>query len=44
VIGTACPFCNSIFRDALAEQGEGAPQLLDIAQLIARGLPVNGAS
>jgi Fe-S oxidoreductase len=44
VIGTACPFCNSIFRDALAEQGEGAPQLLDIAQLIARGLPVDGAS
>jgi Fe-S oxidoreductase len=44
VIGTACPFCNSIFRDALAEQGEGAPQLLDIAQLTARGLPVNGAS
>jgi Fe-S oxidoreductase len=44
VIGTACPFCNSIFRDALAEQGEGAPQLLDIAQLTARGLPVSGAS
>jgi Fe-S oxidoreductase len=44
VIGTACPFCNSIFRDALAEQGEGAPQLLDIAQLTARRLPVNGAS
>ena len=38
-IGTACPFCNSIFRDALAEKGEAAPQLLDIAQLTARGLP-----
>jgi Fe-S oxidoreductase len=38
-IATACPFCNSIFRDALAETGEGAPQLLDIAQLTARGLP-----
>jgi Fe-S oxidoreductase len=38
-IATACPFCNSIFRDALAEKGEAAPQLLDIAQLIARGLP-----
>jgi Fe-S oxidoreductase len=38
-IGTACPFCNSMFRDALAEIGEGAPQLLDIAQLTARALP-----
>jgi hypothetical protein len=28
-----------MFRDALAEKGEGAPQLLDIAQLTARGLP-----
>jgi Fe-S oxidoreductase len=38
-IATACPFCNSIFRDALAEKGDAAPQLLDIAQLTARGLP-----
>ena len=37
-IGTACPFCNSIFRDALADKGEAAPQLLDIAQLAAREL------
>jgi len=43
-VGTACPFCNSIFRDALAEKGEGAPQLLDIAQLTARGLPKGEAS
>jgi Fe-S oxidoreductase len=43
-IATACPFCNSIFRDALAENGESAPQLLDIAQLIARGLPENKTS
>jgi hypothetical protein len=28
-----------MFRDALTESGEGAPQLLDIAQLAARGLP-----
>ena len=39
-IGTACPFCNSMFRDALAGKGEAAPQLLDIAQLTARNLPV----
>ncbi len=39
VVGTACPFCNTMFRDAFAAKGEGAPELLDIAQLAARGLP-----
>ena len=39
VVGTACPFCNTMFRDAFAEKGEGAPELMDIAQLAARGLP-----
>jgi len=43
-VGTACPFCNSMFRDALTEQGEGAPKLLDIAQLVARGLPSSSAA
>ena len=38
-IGTACPFCNSMFRDALGASKEPAPQLLDIAQLVARSLP-----
>jgi Fe-S oxidoreductase len=38
-IGTACPFCNSMFRDALGASNEPAPQLLDIAQLVARALP-----
>ncbi len=38
-VATACPFCNSMFRDALTEQGDAAPHLLDIAQLAARGLP-----
>lgn len=38
-VGTACPFCNTMFRDALAARGDGAPQLLDIAQLTARNLP-----
>jgi Fe-S oxidoreductase len=37
-IGTACPFCNSMFRDALGEMDGTAPQLLDVAQLVARGL------
>jgi Fe-S oxidoreductase len=39
VVAAACPFCNTMFRDALAAQGPGAPELLDIAQLAARGLP-----
>lgn len=39
-IGTACPFCNTMFRDALgAVAGDQPPQLLDIAQLTARALP-----
>jgi Fe-S oxidoreductase len=42
-VGTACPFCNTMFRDALAEKGDAAPKLLDIAQLAARGLPGSGA-
>ena len=41
-VGTACPFCNSMFRDALSASDKPAPQLLDIAQLVARSLPSNG--
>jgi Fe-S oxidoreductase len=39
VVGTACPFCNTMFRDAFAAKAEGVPELMDIAQLAARGLP-----
>src|SRR5215472_10868313 len=42
-IGTACPFCNTMFRDAVSstQLTESAPpQVVDIAQLAARGLPV----
>jgi Fe-S oxidoreductase len=38
VIGTACPFCNTMFRDALPGVSDAPPQLLDIAQLTARAL------
>jgi len=38
-IGAACPFCNTMFRDALASQGDNAPRLLDIAQIAAMQLP-----
>ncbi len=38
VVGTACPFCNSMFRDALKSISENPPQLLDIAQIAAGSL------
>jgi Fe-S oxidoreductase len=40
-VATACPFCNTMFRDALAASGSAPPQLLDIAQLAARSLPAD---
>jgi Fe-S oxidoreductase len=39
-IGTACPFCQTMFRDALGVAGgPNPPKLLDIAQLVAANLP-----
>ena len=38
-VGTACPFCNTMFRDALSAVTDTPPQLYDIAQLTARALP-----
>jgi Fe-S oxidoreductase len=38
VIGAACPFCNTMFRDALTTLGPAAPKLLDIAQIAAAGI------
>ncbi len=38
IVGTACPFCHSMFKDALATSGETPPELLDIAQITARSL------
>jgi Fe-S oxidoreductase len=37
-IAAACPFCASMFRDALKTVSGSPPQLLDIAQIVARGL------
>jgi Fe-S oxidoreductase len=38
VIGTACPFCQTMFRDALSTLTPAPPRLLDIAQLAAASL------
>ncbi len=38
VVATACPFCNSMFRDALKTASEHPPQLFDIAQIAADSL------
>src|SRR6202035_1911389 len=40
VVGTACPFCNTMLGGAGFVVSEAPPQLLDIAQLTARALPV----
>ncbi len=43
VIGTACPFCQTMFRDALgAVAPQSPPKLLDIAQIAAAALPAGG--
>jgi Fe-S oxidoreductase len=39
VVGAACPFCNTMLRDALNATSASPPQLLDIAQIAARSLP-----
>jgi Fe-S oxidoreductase len=44
VIGTACPFCQTMFRDALgagAAGGATPPKLLDIAQIAAAAIPAS---
>ena len=38
-VATACPFCNTMFRDALPAVSERPPTLLDVAQIVARSLP-----
>jgi len=42
VIGTACPFCQTMFRDALGTLPGTPPRLLDVAQIAAAALPPTG--
>jgi len=40
-VGVACPFCNTMFKDAIKTVSPGQePKLLDIAQIAAARLPV----
>ncbi len=41
VVGTACPFCNTMFRDALTSISPTPPKLMDIAQIVAASLPAD---
>ncbi|MCS7025655.1 MAG: heterodisulfide reductase-related iron-sulfur binding cluster [Bryobacteraceae bacterium] len=38
VVAAACPFCNTMFRDALGTVSKAPPALMDVAQLAAEGL------
>lgn len=38
-VGAACPFCNTMFRDALAATSQNPPRLRDIAQIVSEQLP-----
>ena len=38
VVGTACPFCQTMFRDAFGTLSQTPPKLLDIAQIAAASI------
>ena len=42
VVAAACPFCNTMFRDALAGVSPTPPKLLDIAQIAAASFASRG--
>ena len=43
-IGAACPFCNTMLRDALSAVSEAPPKLYDIAQIAAASFETPAAS
>jgi Fe-S oxidoreductase len=38
IVGAACPFCNTMFRDALSAVSDAPPKLMDIAQIAAAAI------
>ncbi len=44
VVGAACPFCNTMFRDALTTVSTEPPKLLDIAQIAAASIEAHAAT
>ncbi len=42
VVGAACPFCNTMFRDALAAVSQTPPALKDIAEIAADAIRQRG--
>ena len=43
-VAAGCPFCASMFRDALKAVTEQPPKLLDLVQIAARGIDESEAS
>jgi Fe-S oxidoreductase len=41
-VGAACPFCNTMLRDALTAVSGKPPQLLDMAQIVAASIDAPG--
>ncbi len=39
IVAAACPFCNTMFRDALPSVSANPPKLLDVAEIVAASLP-----
>ncbi len=43
VVATACPFCLTMVKDGIADAGkEGSIRALDVAEIVAAGLPAGG--
>jgi Fe-S oxidoreductase len=45
VVATGCPFCLTMIKDGLADLGrEDAVKVMDLAEIVAAGLPAGGAA
>ena len=41
-VATACPFCLGMLEDAAKSAGDTPPRIVDLAELVAAGLPDDG--